>query len=85
MGYNGNTVVGECFALGEVTAALKETHGRANNTVHTYLTHMSKKRLVIIDKSSPSPYKAAVSRENVPKRKETSFFRRFITVPQVTL
>ncbi len=55
------------LALGEITSSLKGSHGWTNNTVHTYLTRMSKKGLVEIDKSSLHPYKAAISREECAK------------------
>lgn len=54
---------GERFALGEVTAALKESKGWNKNTVLTYLTRMEKKELVRIQRGMEKPYSAAVSRE----------------------
>ena len=55
---------GESFTLGEITKSLKDAHSWTNNTVQTYLTLMNNKGLVIIDKSSAEPYKAAVTRDD---------------------
>lgn len=54
---------GERFTLGEVTSALQRVNGWNKNTVHTYLTRMSGKGLVKIDRTHSKPYAAAVSRE----------------------
>ena len=59
---------GERFALGEITKALKNVNGWSKNTVHTYLTRMSGKGLVIIDKENEKPYSAAVTREECAKK-----------------
>ena len=56
---------GECYALGEITAALKKWN---KNTVYTYLTRMETKGLVSIDHSLPKPYSAAVSREECARK-----------------
>lgn len=50
-------------ALGDITAALRAQTGWSRNTVHTYLTRMAEKGLVLIDReSSPHRYSAAVTR-----------------------
>lgn len=67
---------GERFSLGEITALLKESHRWANNTVHTYLTRMNKKNLVIIDKKSSQPYKAAVTREDCAREERTELLEK---------
>lgn len=67
---------GDSFTLGEVTSALKAEHSWANNTVHTYLTRMNKKGLVLIDKSSTQPYKAAVSREVCAKEERAELLTK---------
>lgn len=49
--------------LGDITAALRVQTGWSRNTVHTYLTRMAEKQLVIIDReSTPHLYRAGVTR-----------------------
>lgn len=61
------------FSLGEIVDALKPATGWSRNTVHTYLTRMENKGLVIIDRSSePHRYGAAVSREDCAKRERSN-------------
>lgn len=59
---------GERFTLGDITKALKNVNGWSKNTVHTYLTRMSRKGLVTIDKENEKPYSAAVTREECAKK-----------------
>ena len=66
----------ERLSLGEITAALKESHGWASNTVHTYLTRMCKKGLVIIDKNTSSPYKAAVSKDDCARQERDELLNK---------
>ncbi len=68
---------GERFALGEITAALRDTKGWNKKTVYTYLIRMESKGIVAIDRGDGStdsdhPYSAAVTRESCAKeeRKE---------------
>ena len=67
---------GESFTLGEITSALKGSHGWTNNTVHTYLTRMCKKGLVIIHKDAMSPYKAAVSKEDCARQERDELLNK---------
>ncbi len=53
----------ERFALKEITKALSQRLGWNRNTVYTYLIRMEGKGMVAIDKDSPKPYRAAVSRD----------------------
>lgn len=59
---------GGCFALGDVTEALRPVLGWSRNTVYTYLTRMEGKGLVAIDRSCPQPYSAAISKEACARR-----------------
>ena len=67
---------GENLALGEITSALRENHGWTSNTVHTYLTRMSKKGLVTIDKTASAPYKAAVTKEDCARRERDELLNK---------
>ncbi len=67
---------GENLSLGEITSALRENHGWAPNTVHTYLTRMNKKGLVIIEKSAAAPYKAAVSKEDCARQERDELLNK---------
>lgn len=61
------------FALGEIVDALKPATGWSRNTVHTYLTRMENKGLVIIDRSGePHKYRAGVSREDCARRERSN-------------
>lgn len=59
---------GECFSLGEITSALAQKHQWSSNTVHTYLTRMSKKGFLTIEKGALKPYSAAVTMESCAKQ-----------------
>lgn len=67
---------GECFALGEITSALKEINGWNKNTVYTYLTRMEKKGLVSIDHTKQKPYAAAVSHEFCAKKERKELLEK---------
>lgn len=67
---------GEGFALGELASVLKEANGWNKNTVYTYLTRMSAKGLVNIDRTRPKPYSAAVSREDCARRERGELLER---------
>ena len=54
---------GERFSLKEITDSLYPVRKWSKNTVHTYLTRMSEKGLVLVDRSCQKPYGAAVSRD----------------------
>ena len=58
---------GESFALKSIASTLNELNGWSKNTVFTYLNRMEAKGLVKIDRSSKTPYSAAVSREKCAK------------------
>ena len=50
--------------LGQITDRLKPVHQWSRNTVHTYLSRMERKGLVVIDRETePHRYTAAVTRE----------------------
>ena len=49
--------------LGEILEALRPRTGWSRTTVHTYLTRMAAKGLVVADGGVPKRYAAAVSRE----------------------
>lgn len=60
--------------LGEIVSALEGTRRWRRNTVHTYLTRMEAKGLVIIDKSrEPHFYDAAVQRDDCTREARTAF------------
>ncbi len=64
-------------ALGEITAALRPSTGWSRNTVLTYLTRMSAKGLVTIDKEPyPHRYRAAVEREACRTAERRGFLSR---------
>lgn len=67
---------GDSFTLGEITSALKGSHGWTNNTVHTYLTRMCKKGLVIICKDAAAPYKAAVTKEDCARQERDELLNK---------
>ncbi len=58
---------GESFALKSIADTLNEVNGWSKNTVFTYLNRMEAKGLVYIDRSSRTPYSAAVSYEQCAK------------------
>lgn len=61
------------FTLGEVVDALKPGTGWSRNTVHTYLTRMENKGLVIINRDGePHKYSAGVSREDCARRERSN-------------
>ena len=62
---------GERFSLKEVQA-----NGWNKNTVHTYLTRMEKKGLVIIDRGEAKPYRAGVSRDECAKNEREELLKR---------
>lgn len=60
---------GESLLLGEIVDRLYENTKWSRNTVHTYLTRMEKKGLVIIDRSSdPHRYSYKITRDDCSKR-----------------
>lgn len=63
--------------LGEIVEKLKKTTGWSRNTVHTYLTRMEAKNIVIIDKNvNPHIYKAAVTKDECQKSERKNFLHR---------
>lgn len=54
---------GDGLQLGQIVDALLPTTGWSRNTVHTYLTRMMAKGLVVADEHSPRGYHAGISRE----------------------
>ncbi len=63
--------------LGEIVEKLKKDTAWSRNTVHTYLTRMESKRLVVIDKSvNPHIYKAAIEKGECQKSERKSFLSR---------
>ena len=58
---------GDSFALKSIASVLNEINGWSKNTVFTYLNRMEAKGLVNIDRTSRTPYSAAVSREKCAK------------------
>lgn len=63
--------------LGEIVEMLKKDTSWSRNTVHTYLTRMETKKLVLIDKNvNPHIYKAAVNKADCQKSERKSFLRR---------
>ena len=62
---------GERFSLKEIQA-----NGWNKNTVHTYLTRMEKKGLVIIDRGETKPYRAGVSRDDCAKNERDELLKR---------
>lgn len=68
---------GKRFSLGEVVEALRPITGWSRNTVHTYLTRMENKELVLIDRTSePHGYAAAVSREECARQERTALLNK---------
>ncbi|WP_419025022.1 BlaI/MecI/CopY family transcriptional regulator [Emergencia sp.] len=68
---------GDGFNLGQVVDQLKPITGWSRNTVHTYLTRMEGKGLVIIDRSrDPHRYRAGVSRENCAKNERRNLLEK---------
>ena len=68
---------GDALPLGEIVDALRPHTGWSRNTVHTYLTRMSEKGLVSIDRScSPHLYRTAVSREQCQAVERRDFLAR---------
>jgi len=63
--------------LGTLTALLLPDTGWSRNTVHTYLTRMEAKGLVVIDKErSPHLYRAALDRAACQAGERRSFLHR---------
>ncbi len=62
--------------LGEITESLKAGKAWNKNTVHTYLTRMEKKGLVLIDHSQPKPYRFGVSREDCARRERSELLHK---------
>lgn len=67
---------GERFALRELSDRLFETNGWNKNTTLTYLTRMSAKGLVNIDRTDKKPYSAAVSRAECEKNERSEILKR---------
>lgn len=68
---------GESFNLGQVVEQLKLITGWSRNTVHTYLTRMEGKGLVIIDRSGdPHKYKAGISREECARKERRNLLEK---------
>ena len=66
-----------CDVLGEVVDWLKPQTGWSRNTVHTYLTRMEGKGLVLIDRSSePHTYSAAITREDCARQERSSLLNK---------
>jgi len=66
----------ETHSLKELTEALQPILNWSKNTVHTYLTRMSVKGLVTIDRSRKQPYSAAVSRETCARDERHNLLTR---------
>ncbi|MPM47999.1 Penicillinase repressor [bioreactor metagenome] len=67
----------ECFSLGEVVEALRPITGWSRNTVHTYLTRMEGKALVLIDRTrEPHGYAAAVTREDCARQERSALLNK---------
>lgn len=62
---------GDCFSLKEI-----QVNGWNKNTVHTYLTRMEKKGLVVIRKGEEKPYSAGVSREECARNERNDLLKR---------
>ena len=54
--------------LGKILQALTPGTGWSRTTVHTYLTRMMSKGLIVADEHSPKHYSAALSREECARR-----------------
>ena len=67
---------GERFALKEITKALSPVLGWNRNTVYTYLVRMEAKGLVCIDRESPKPYRAAVTREGCAREEREALLSK---------
>ncbi|MBQ1229038.1 MAG: BlaI/MecI/CopY family transcriptional regulator [Firmicutes bacterium] len=66
-----------CDILGAVVDYLKPQTGWSRNTVHTYLTRMEGKGLVIIDRSSePHTYSAALTKEDCARQERKSLLNK---------
>ena len=67
---------GTAFSLGEITRQLSPVKNWSKKTVFTYLQRMESKGLVCIDRSLPSPYQAAVSREECASRERKKLLHK---------
>lgn len=67
---------GERFALKEITKALATTLGWNRNTVYTYLIRLEAKGMVAIDRDSPKPYRAVITREECAREERVSLLNR---------
>lgn len=68
---------GTGFNLGQVVDQLKPLTGWSRNTVHTYLTRMEGKGLVVIDRSAdPHKYRAGVSREDCARKERRNLLEK---------
>jgi len=66
-----------CDVLGTIVDTLKPQTGWSRNTVHTYLTRMEGKGLVIIDRSlEPHIYSASVSREDCARHERNTLLNK---------
>lgn len=66
----------ERFSLSDTVAALQPIKKWNKNTVFTYLTRMEHKGLVVIDRSHPKPYAAAISREECAREERDDLLAR---------
>lgn len=67
---------GDSFALKNIASTLKELNGWSKNTAFTYLNRMEAKGLVNIDRTSRTPYSAAVSREECAKNERNELLSK---------
>ena len=59
---------GERFSLGEVAAPLTERNGWNKKTTQTYLTRMEAKGIVRVERGTPRPYSARLTRDECAKQ-----------------
>ncbi|MBQ3178675.1 MAG: BlaI/MecI/CopY family transcriptional regulator [Clostridia bacterium] len=67
---------GKRFALKEITKALSPTLGWNRNTVYTYLIRMEAKGMVAVDRDSPKPYRAVITREECAREERQSLLNK---------
>lgn len=68
---------GKKFSLGEVVDAMKPVTGWSRNTVHTYLTRMENKGLVMINRTAePHSYAATISREDCARQERRALLNK---------
>ncbi|MBR3706672.1 MAG: BlaI/MecI/CopY family transcriptional regulator [Firmicutes bacterium] len=66
-----------CDVLGTIVDHIRPGTGWSRNTVHTYLTRMEGKGLVIINRSlEPHTYSAAVSREDCARHERNTLLNK---------